>query len=87
MENTKYIELYEPGGYPPVELGEKFSNHYIVQYKLSYGRYLTVWFARDLWQKRLVALKIIMADPDDGDGCLGDGDGGLETAFLRCLGA
>ena len=86
MENTEYIELYEPGGYYPVELGDKFSNHYVVEHKLGYGGYSTVWLARDLRQKRLVALKIIMADPDDGDGCLGDGDGCMETAFLRCLG-
>ena len=87
MENTEYIELYEPGGYHPVELGDKFSNRYVVEHKLGYGGYSTVWLARDLRQKRLVALKIIMADPDDGDGCLGDGDGCLETAILRRLGS
>ena len=51
MENTEYIELYEPGGYHPVELGDKFSNRYVVEHKLGYGGYSTVWLARDLRQK------------------------------------
>ena len=78
MENTEYIELYEPGGYHPVELGDKFSNRYVVEHKLGYGGYSTVWLARDLLQERLVALKI-MAAPGSGNGC-------LETTFLRRLG-
>ena len=41
MENTKYIELYKPGGYHPVELGDRFSNRYVVKCKLSYRGYQT----------------------------------------------
>ena len=78
MDSTEWISLYRPGGYHPVGLWDKFNNHYIVEHKLGYGGYSTVWLARDLQHehKRLVALKIMMSN--ESDAC-------LETSFLRRL--
>ena len=79
MAATERIRLYRPGGYHPVELGDKFYNRYVVEHKLGYGGYSTVWLARDLQHehKRLVALKIMVSA--ESDAC-------LETSFLRRLG-
>ena len=78
MAATESIRLYRPGGYHPVELGDKFYNRYVVEHKLGYGGYSTVWLARDLQHehKRLVALKIMVSA--ESDAC-------LETSFLRRL--
>ena len=78
MNSTEWISLYRPGGYHPVELGDKFNNRYVVEHKLGHGGYSTVWLARDLQHehKRLVALKIMMSS--ESDAC-------LETSFLRRL--
>ena len=66
MSATEWISLYRPGGYHPVELGDKFNNRYVVEHKLGHGGYSTVWLARDLQHehKRLVALKIMMSDDE-----------------------
>jgi len=63
MDATERISLYRPGGCHPVELGDKVHNRYVVEHKLGYGGYSTVWLARDLQyeHKRLIALEIIVA--------------------------
>lgn len=63
MDATERISLYRPGGCHPVELGDKVHNRYVVEHKIGYGGYSTVWLARDLQyeHKRLIALKIIVA--------------------------
>ena len=78
MGDNERISFYRPGGYHPVELGDKFYNRYVVEHKLGCGGNSTVWLARDLQHehKRLVALKIMMS---------GDGDACLETSFIRRL--
>ena len=80
MATTERISLYRPGGYHPVELGDKFYNRYVLEHKLGFGGYSTVWLARDLQHKhkRLVALKVVISA--ESDAC-------LETSFLRRLDA
>ncbi|QPG98523.1 hypothetical protein C2857_007695 [Epichloe festucae Fl1] len=59
----EWIEDYRPGGYHPVLLGDLFNNgQYKVIRKLGEGSYSTVWLARDLKNKRYVALKILVAE-------------------------
>jgi serine/threonine-protein kinase SRPK3 len=81
MGGVEPIQLYCPGGYHPVHLGDKFNDRYTIEHKLGYGGYSTVWLARDP-QKRLVALKIMVAaKPGDVD----YEDILQEASFLRRL--
>ncbi|KAG6125647.1 hypothetical protein E4U38_007477 [Claviceps purpurea] len=54
-------EIFEQDGfYHPVSLGDTFdSGRYSILRKLGYGRYSTVWLARDLKCQRYVALKLL----------------------------
>eukprot|EP01018_Ginkgo_biloba_P029854 Gb_06992 [translate_table: standard] len=50
---------YRKGGYHAVRLGDSFKNgRYIVQRKLGWGHFSTVWLAWDVQQTRYVALKV-----------------------------
>uniref|UniRef100_A0A0D6R1S7 non-specific serine/threonine protein kinase n=1 Tax=Araucaria cunninghamii TaxID=56994 RepID=A0A0D6R1S7_ARACU len=52
-------EEYRKGGYHAVRLGDSFNNgRYIVQRKLGWGHFSTVWLAWDVHQSRYVALKV-----------------------------
>lgn len=42
------LDLYLPGRYLTVHLGDVFNDRYMVVHKLGYGQYSTVWLARDL---------------------------------------
>ncbi|KDR80282.1 hypothetical protein GALMADRAFT_62225 [Galerina marginata CBS 339.88] len=58
----RYID-YQPGGYHPVHLGDKFQDErYTVVNKLGYGSYSTVWLVRDEIQNVYASLKILSAD-------------------------
>ncbi len=63
VEDTENIERYEPGGYHPVHMGDRFGPHgrYQVVHKLGYGGHSTSWLARDETQGCYVALKIAIA--------------------------
>jgi serine/threonine protein kinase len=43
----------------PVYIGEALNNRYLVEHKLGFGSFSTVWMARDLEDKRDVALKCL----------------------------
>ncbi|KAK6348099.1 hypothetical protein TWF718_005914 [Orbilia javanica] len=59
IQRAECVELYRPGGYHPVHIGDLFHNRrYKVLSKLGYGAYSTVWLARDLEASEFVALKI-----------------------------
>ena len=61
-EDVENLEMYSPGGYHPVQLGDEFSQgRYRVIHKLGYGSFSTVWLARDHIEDRYVSLKIITA--------------------------
>lgn len=47
----------------PICLGEVLNERYLVEHKIAYGGFSTVWMAHDLQEKRDVALKVM---------CLGD---------------
>lgn len=50
---------YRKGGYHAVRLGDSFKNgRYVVQRKLGWGHFSTVWLAWDLEEARFVALKV-----------------------------
>ncbi|KAL5545968.1 hypothetical protein UlMin_005655 [Ulmus minor] len=52
-------EDYRRGGYHAVRIGDAFRNgRYIVQSKLGWGHFSTVWLAWDTQQSRYVALKV-----------------------------
>ena len=60
-------EMYQPGGFHPVHLGDTLGNNgrYKVIHKLGYGGFATVWLCRDIEMLRYVALKIIIADASE----------------------
>lgn len=46
--DTEEGDVYHPGGFHPVSLGDTFnSGRYKVLRKLGYGTFSTVWLARD----------------------------------------
>lgn len=52
-------EDYKRGGYHPVEIGDAFKNgRYVVQKKLGWGHFSTVWLAWDTQESMYVALKV-----------------------------
>ncbi|KAK9723880.1 hypothetical protein RND81_05G031600 [Saponaria officinalis] len=52
-------EEYRRGGYHAVRIGDTFKNGvYVVQSKLGWGHFSTVWLAWDTFHSRYVALKI-----------------------------
>ncbi|GJJ15342.1 hypothetical protein Clacol_009618 [Clathrus columnatus] len=64
----EWPERYQPGGYHPVELEDKFKNGaYTVIRKLGYGGFSTVWLAVESLNKRYVALKIMTAKESSTD--------------------
>ncbi|KAL8894198.1 MAG: hypothetical protein Q9192_004526 [Flavoplaca navasiana] len=62
QDDVEDLEVYQPGGYHPVNVGDVFSNgRYRVVHKLGWGSYSTVWLVRDAKLSRYVALKVIVA--------------------------
>ena len=60
----EWCELYRPGGYHPVHLGDSLRDgQYKVIRKLGDGGFSTVWLAIDGHNKRYVALKVVMSKP------------------------
>nr|POE94416.1 fad-dependent monooxygenase nscc [Quercus suber] len=62
LENVECVEMYKPGGYHPVNLGDVLGRKYKVIHKLGHGGFAIVWLARDVEQHQYVALKILRAD-------------------------
>ncbi|OJD14721.1 serine/threonine protein kinase [Blastomyces percursus] len=59
----KYDPKETPHVLYPVRLGEVLNKRYLIEHKLGSGGFSTVWMARDLQDKRDVALKIMAAGP------------------------
>ena len=51
-------EIYCPGGYHPVEIGDLFGNRYLVVQKLGWGNTSTVWLCLDQNHGSYVAMKV-----------------------------
>ncbi|KAI1126084.1 protein kinase [Nemania abortiva] len=62
ISGVERLELYEPGGYHPVRIGDVLRNRYRVLDKLGFGGYSTIWFARDNRLERYVAVKVKVSD-------------------------
>lgn len=63
IEDVKDLDRYRPGGYHSLQIGDELDNaRYRVIDKLGYGRYSTIWLARDFRKTRYVAVKVITAD-------------------------
>ena len=62
--DAQHPSKYSPGGFCPIELGDRIANRFIVLHKLGYGGFATVWLVRDEEQRhsRYVALKVVSAD-------------------------
>ncbi|KAJ4031212.1 hypothetical protein NW758_012565 [Fusarium oxysporum] len=54
-------EVYHPGGYHPVHLGDVIQERYHIMRKVGWGQYSTVWLAVDMKLTRYVSLKITLA--------------------------
>ncbi|KAK3936996.1 kinase-like domain-containing protein [Diplogelasinospora grovesii] len=62
--DSEHPYKYGPGGFCPIELGDRVANRFIVLHKLGYGGFATVWLVRDEKRRhgRYVALKVVSAD-------------------------
>lgn len=60
------VRDYGPGGYHPVQIGDAYKNgRYVVERKLGWGYFSTVWLAHDTHKEdTFVALKIVRAAPN-----------------------
>ncbi|EFR04896.1 CMGC protein kinase [Nannizzia gypsea CBS 118893] len=65
-------QMYRPGGFHPVYIGDVFKDRYKVLNKIGYGIYSTVWLIRDLkptqsgLKNKFRALKVLSAECYDG---------------------
>lgn len=63
VEDVERLEMYQPGGYHPVALGDTLHDgRYRIINKLGHGTYSTSWIARDQQTNEYVAIKICTAD-------------------------
>ncbi|KAJ5594692.1 uncharacterized protein N7459_000900 [Penicillium hispanicum] len=62
IEDVERMEYYCPGGYHPVNIGDRFHNRYRVVHKLGHGTYSTIWLAKDEKSNRYAAVKVCTAD-------------------------
>ncbi|CAG7949646.1 unnamed protein product [Penicillium nalgiovense] len=62
IKGVETLELYQPGGYHPIMVGDVLHDRYHLADKLGFGTYSTVWLARDTRLNRYVTLKVSVAD-------------------------
>ncbi|GAW16296.1 hypothetical protein ANO14919_057190 [Xylariales sp. No.14919] len=77
-------DVYHPGGFHPVYIGDVYNNRYKILNKIGYGVYSTVWVVEDLQsqtseRREFLALKILRAD------CYGTGHDIFEKEILLHL--
>ncbi|CAK65421.1 unnamed protein product (macronuclear) [Paramecium tetraurelia] len=58
------LEEYRREGYHPAHIGEVLLNRYVVIQKLGWGRFSTVWLAKDFKYDSYVAIKILKSSPN-----------------------
>ncbi|GAM86931.1 hypothetical protein ANO11243_049520 [Dothideomycetidae sp. 11243] len=75
---TEPIGAYTIGGLHPVHINSVFKGRYRVVRKLGFGRFATVWLAKDENAKQYVALKVKSASYED--------DPSQEARILASLG-
>ncbi|SPQ21530.1 f2e24157-8dd7-4505-936f-959e878438f3 [Thermothielavioides terrestris] len=62
LEDVERLEYYQPGGYHPVDIGDRFHGRYRIVHKLGHGTFSTIWLARDERLSKYVAIKVCTAD-------------------------
>ncbi|KAF1963757.1 kinase-like protein [Byssothecium circinans] len=66
MDDVENVEAYKPGGYHPIDIGDKIgtgNQQYQVVHKLGYGGFSTVWLVHPLGEtSSYFALKVLRAD-------------------------
>jgi serine/threonine-protein kinase SRPK3 len=74
MEDVEDIDKCVPGGYHPVDIGDRIRPEgidydYTILHKLGAGGFSTVWLSLFSWDDRCYALKILTADlpPSQGN--------------------
>lgn len=71
IEQVEDVEKYVPGGYHPVDIGDRLENgshYYTVLHKLGFGGFSTVWLTRCSLGGHYYALKILTADLPESQG-------------------
>ncbi|ORZ13076.1 kinase-like domain-containing protein [Absidia repens] len=64
LSDEEDINDYKQGGYHVVQVGDSFYNgRYIIDSKMGWGYFSTVWLAKDTLANQYVALKIVKSDP------------------------
>ncbi|KAI8331584.1 kinase-like domain-containing protein [Chlamydoabsidia padenii] len=64
LSDEEDINDYKRGGYHRVQVGDTFHDgRYVIEAKMGWGYFSTVWLAMDTKMKRHVALKIVKSDP------------------------
>ncbi|KAG8417511.1 hypothetical protein J3458_005010 [Metarhizium acridum] len=63
IDGVERLEMYEPGGYHPVVIGDVLHDRYQIVDKLGFGGYSTIWLAQDRRLKRHVAIKVGISGP------------------------
>jgi serine/threonine-protein kinase SRPK3 len=62
IEDVESINMYRPGGYHPITIGDHLHDRYQIVHKLDFGPRSTVWLAWDNSAGRYVAIKIAIAE-------------------------
>lgn len=65
-DDIEDVNKYAPGGYHPIDIGDKI-DEYIVIHKLGSGGFSTVWFVQSCNDNRYYALKVLIADESQSD--------------------
>lgn len=62
-DNVENVEKYRNGGYHPIHLGDVLKGgRYRILHKLGHGGFSTVWLAYDIYQNKMVSLKVLVAE-------------------------
>ena len=64
IEDVETLEYYKPGGYHPIQIGDRLHNRYRIVHKLGHGTFSTAWLAVDELASKYVAVKVCTADAD-----------------------
>ncbi|KAH7175881.1 kinase domain-containing protein [Dactylonectria macrodidyma] len=62
IDDVERLDYYRPGGYHPIQIGDRLQDRYRIVHKLGYGSYSTIWLARDEEMAKYVAIKVGTAD-------------------------
>ncbi|KAK4110796.1 kinase-like protein [Canariomyces notabilis] len=64
VDDVERLDVYRPGGYHPIQVGDHLHNRYGVVHKLGHGSFSTIWLAKDEQLSKYVAIKVGTAYSD-----------------------